>query len=216
MGALDKFLALTPVAGSVETLTLAAVRVPDYARQSSRGGVERVRGYTRMGPDAMQAHLESSHGVGAAHFGGDVFSHPASLASWHGQDHLARSMSLGHGHALEHVAAEPEHAHAASHAAEHAAGGAGHEGGHGIPFHHLLTGGMLAHGAHEEIRRTADRQTRRRAMRVEQRKLHGGHHGAKAPGASGASGASGGSGSSGSGGNSGGGSGGSGGSSGSR
>lgn len=107
---------------------------------------------------------------------GKDFSRPESLASWHGADHVARDSSLGHSHS----------------GSDH-----GHEA-----FGHLAGGNMV----HQEIRRTADRQTRRRLDRAVHRRLAG--HGAPPGGAGGAAGASGGSsgssGSSGSGGSSGG------------
>lgn len=169
-----------------------------------------LNSYSQLGHEEMQSHLTGAHGMGAGDFGHD-FAHPESLASWHGMDHMARS--VGHDH-LEHAAAGAGHA-ADSHS------------GHHVPGAHL--GGLAGHMAaweapsvlHRFGRREADRQTRRPIERHIQRMRsqhsynmrHGGigatpqAAGRPSSGAS-SSGSSGSSGSGGGGGNSGGGGGG--------
>jgi uncharacterized membrane protein YgcG len=169
-------------------LALAVVRVPNYTRESDRGTPVRVNGYQRMGPDAMAEHLTSSHGMAASQQAGG-FAHPTSLDGWHSMDHLAHGGSLDHVH------------DSAAHDAEHAGGAHLHAPGSHLGSligHHAVREGPLV--AHREIRREADRQTRRRLFHA----VHG--HGARARKPGGASAGGAGSGGSGSG-NSGGGSG---------
>jgi uncharacterized membrane protein YgcG len=194
---------------AIDKIALASVHVPDYPRVSPRGTPEHVHGYDRMGPDAMLAHL-ASHGLSAGEI--SKFSHPESLAGWHGADHLAKGTAAGHVHNSLHATLEDAHRQTAgeAHAAGHAAAG-GHGIGHLPGLHSALT--ELPAVVHRETRRTVDRQTRRRLYRAVHKHGSKGPRGAKPPGGAGASGASGASGgSSGSSGGSGSGSGGSGGS----
>jgi hypothetical protein len=210
---LDKLVSLAVELDRQEIMALAMEHVPDYSRASSRGNMVRVSGYSRMGEEGMQQHITGSHGMQPGHFGSD-FSHPQSLGQWHAMDHLARGGSgLGHQHSVSRAGKEPvEHPlekveHAAAGHSDHAGGG--EHGGHGvlgIAAHHLLREGPLM--VHREVRRTGDREVRRRLF---ERGRHGGKHGPKGAGVKGVPG--GGASSAGaSGGGSGGGSGGSGGS----
>jgi uncharacterized membrane protein YgcG len=185
------------VAGYLDKLLeLAAVRVPEYQRRSAKGGAVSVSSYTRMGRDAMQSHLTSSHGMDARGLGKD-FSHPTSLAAWHGADHVARGDGLDH----QHPEGIAQHAdHAVAHESEH---------GHGlgaVAGHMAVWEGPAI--AHREVRRTIDRQTRRRLYRLDKhrggskRRPGGGFASGVASGASGSS-SGGGGGSGGSGGSSG-------------
>jgi uncharacterized membrane protein YgcG len=189
------------VAGYLDkVLALAVVRVPEYQRRSAKGGAVSVASYSRMGRDAMQSHLTSSHRMDARGLGAD-FSHPANLAAWHGADHVARGDGLDHQHP-EGIAAHADHA--VAHESEH---------GHGLGA--IVGHAAVAEGpaiAHRELRREADRQTRRRAYRVISK--HKGGSKKRPGGGFGSGAASGASGSSSGGGGSSGGSGGSSGSSG--
>ena len=172
-------------------LELASVQVPQYTRASSRGNLVRVSGYSRMGIPGMQEHLTGGHGMAPHDFGQD-FHHPQSLADWHSFDHFARgagggggaASSLGHSHPTPRVSRLARTEHTAEHAGG-GHGGGGEHGLHGLGISHMAAweGPVLVH---REVRRTADRQVRRRFYRLDRHQAHAG----KAPG--GARGASGG------------------------
>lgn len=132
------------------------------------GASHPVPGYTHMGRSAAQQHLIQHHGMTPDAFGRD-FAHPHNLDDWHHLDHVARPVA-GHAHSdaaspvRRSLSTAASTGSKAASSAEHGGGGSG--GHHGGALEHLPGAGTLVHSVHQEIRRTADRETRRRLQRA--------------------------------------------------
>jgi len=150
------------------------------ALADSLGAARHMAGYGRMRPAGMQAHLTSAHGMAPGDFGRD-FSQPGSLGHWHAMDHVARG-SLGHTHEAERSPSRAARSGIGSGSRD--AERAEHGGGHALPRPHLPGISLLGAGLHREVRRESDRIVRRRAQREVH--SHAEHHqgGAQATGSS--------------------------------